>query len=150
MYKCLIYIFRSYYFQRSPFEKQILSILLDQDLEDYIIMSCNCSCMCQGTWQVPQTSLPIHGMTFQAGNELHCATSPEPRHRLACNIPSNFRKKRSLEAHDDIDQFTDFEVWSIILVLVIIIVILCVILALLAFKYHKLSKKCYSKNNQFG
>ena len=113
-------------------------------------MSCNCSCMCQGTWQVPQTSLPIHGMTFQAGNELHCATSPEPRHRLACNIPSNFRKKRSLEAHDDIDQFTNFEVWSIISVLVVIIVLLFVIVAVLAFKYHKLSKKYCSKNNQFG
>ena len=113
-------------------------------------MSCNCSCICQGTWEVPQTSLPIHGMTFQAGHELHCATSPEPRHRLACNIPSNFRKKRSLEAHDDIDQFTNFEVWSIISILAVIILLLFVIFAVLAFKYHKLSKKYYSKNNRLG
>ena len=131
-------------------EKQIPAILLAQDLEDYITMSCNCSCICQGTWEVPQTSLPIHGMTFQAGHELHCATSPEPRHRLACNIPSNFRKKRSLEAHDDIDQFTNFEVWSIISILAVIILLLFVISAVLAFKYHKLSKKYYSKNNRLG
>ena len=131
-------------------EKQIPSISLAQDLEDYISMSCNCSCICQGTWEVPQTSLPIHGMTFQAGHELHCATSPEPRHRLACNIPSNFRKKRSLEAHDDIDQFTNFEVWSIISILAVIILLLFVIFAVLAFKYHKLSKKYYSKNNRLG
>ena len=131
-------------------EKQIPSILLAQDLEDYITMSCNCSCICQGTWEVPQTSLPIHGMTFQAGYELHCATSPEPRHRLACNIPSNFRKKRSLEAHDDIDQFTNFELWSIISILAVIILLLFVIFAVLAFKYHKLSKKYYSKNNRLG
>ena len=111
--------------------------------------------MCQGTWEAAQASLPIHVMTYHAeSNELHCAQSPDPRHRLACNIPlnstSNSREKRSLEPQDEIDHFTNIEVWSIMSTLVVVIFILCVLFAVLAVKYHRLLKKLKVKNNQLS
>ena len=111
-------------------------------------MSCNCSCTCQGTWQVPAISLPIDSMTFNGGSDLHCAQSPIPRHQLACNMPSHSRGKRGLEPLDEIYRFTNFEVWSIIS-LIAVLFILCLIFAMLALRNHRLVKKLKMQNDQF-
>ena len=103
-------------------------------------MSCNCSCTCQGTWQVPAISLPIDSMTFNGGSDLHCAQSPIPRHQLACNMPSHSRGKRSLESLDEINHLTDFEVWSMISVIAALF-IFCLMFAMIALRNHRLVKK---------
>ena len=109
-------------------------------------MSCNCNCTCDGTWQVPTLSLPINSLTFNGGNDMHCAQSSVPTHRLACNYLWNSRAKRSLDPLENINHFANFEVWIIVSVIVAL-TILCMLFSILAFRYYRLWKKSEQKNN---
>ena len=58
--------------------------------------SCSCNCTCEGSWETPAVSLPIHAILFGGNNTMHCAQSSDPKHRLACNLPGVVRDRRSI------------------------------------------------------
>ena len=87
-------------------------------------MSCNCSCSCEGSWQTPAISLPIHSITFDSDNSMHCAQSPTPRHRLACNLPELSRGRRSTDLDCSADDFATIVLWATILFFILLCLIL--------------------------
>jgi hypothetical protein len=97
------------------------------------IMSCNCSCSCEGSWQTPAISLPIDHITFVSDNSMHCAQSPTPRHRLACNLPDLSRGRRSTSLDCDTDDSATIVLWGTAL----FFIMLCLILTLINYRLWK-------------
>ena len=105
-------------------------------------MSCNCSCACEGTWQTPAISLPIHAIRFESDNSMHCAQSAPPRHRLACNLPNLSRDKRSAY---DMDSETIGDIPPMIYFsFTIILILTCV---LLTYNNYMLRRSLNMKNS---
>ena len=97
-------------------------------------MSCNCSCSCEGSWQTPEISLPIHSVTFDSDNSMHCAQSPIPRHRLACNLPEISRGKRSTDLDCDTDDFA----MIVLCATALFFILWCIILAHINYRLRKM------------
>ena len=102
-------------------------------------MSCNCTCNCEGSWQTPAISLPIHNITFDSDNSMHCAQSPIPRHRLACNLPELSRSRRCTDLDYGTDDFATMVLWATVL----LSIVLCIILT---FSNYRLRKKLALKD----
>ena len=96
-------------------------------------MSCNCSCRCEGAWETPAISLPIHSINFE-GDMMHCAQVAYPQHQLRCNVPELLRRKRSKEA------WTNEEDRTIHIVFMITTLFLLCVCALLAYSNYKLQR----------
>lgn len=103
-------------------------------------MSCNCTCNCGGSWQTPALSLPIDRMMFEGANAMHCAQSPMPRHRLACNLPGLSRARRST----DFDCVTDDNGMMVLLATAGFLIMLGIILTLINYnlKNRQTTKDC--------
>ena len=96
-------------------------------------MSCNCSCRCEGTWETPAMSLPIHSINFE-GDMMHCAQVSYPQHQLTCNVPEFVRRKRYIE---EVLNEEDRTVHIVFLITTLFLLCVC---ALLAYRNYKLQR----------
>ena len=96
-------------------------------------MSCNCSGICEGTWETPAVSLPIHSINFE-GDMMHCAQVSYPQHQLTCNVPEFVRRKRYIE---EVLNEEDRTVHIVFLITTLFLLCVC---ALLAYRNYKLQR----------
>lgn len=111
-------------------------------------MSCNCSCTCEGTFQTPAISLPIHAIRFETGNSMHCAHSSPPRHRLACNFGNLTRDRRSIDMFSETTENSHLFSFTVSLTFVsfTVILLLCLICIWLTYNNYLLRKSLDIKN----